>query len=256
MLGDWLQARGNRANLVIAAKGAHPLIESLDVPRASAFEVRADLEGSLAKLHTDVVDLYWLHRDDPARPVEHFIDLLNAFVREGKIRFFGASNWSTERLRAANDHARRSGQHGFSANQPFWRLGVQQSRPPPFTGYVKLDAGMYRWHLETGLALVPYTSQASGFFSKLARGDAGLESHEFHVPANLAAGRIVAELAAAKRVAPSAIVLAYLWSRPLPVVPIIGCRSLAQLEDSVAALPLRLAADEWRALDAASQSGL
>lgn len=256
ILGDWIAARRNRARLVLATKGAHPFIDSVDKPRTSAVEIRDDLEGSLRTLRTDVIDLYWLHRDDASRPVEHFIDLLNVFLREGKIRAFGASNWTAARLRAANDYAKQSGQQGFSANQPFWCLGVAASRPPPFTGFVKFDAEMYRFHRETGIAVIPYTSQANGFFSKLARGDASLEKHDFHVPPNLAAGRIVQELAAAKRVTPSAIVLAYLWSRPIPVVPIIGSRTIFQLEDGVAALPVHLTTDELAALEIATQSGL
>lgn len=256
VLGDWLAARGKREKLIIASKGAHPFIESLDVPRTSAVEIRDDLEGSLQTLRTEVIDLYWLHRDEPARPVEQFIDVLNAFLREGKIRAFGASNWTTDRLRAANAYAQQSGQQGFCANQPFWCLGVAQSRPPPFTGYVKYDAEMDRFHRETGLAVIPYTAQANGFFSKLARGDAGLERHDFHVPANLTAGRVVRELAALKRVAPSAVVLAYLWSRAFPVIPIIGSRTIAQLEDCIAALPVRLTPAEIATLESASQSGL
>src|SRR2546426_539997 len=66
VLGDWLTARGNRSHVVISTKGAHPFIESLTVPRTSAAEIRDDLEGSLKRLRTDVIDLYWLHRDDPS----------------------------------------------------------------------------------------------------------------------------------------------------------------------------------------------
>ena len=72
----------------------------------------------------------------------------------------------------------------------------------------------------------------------------------------IAAGDIVARLAREKRVAPSAIVLAYLWSRPFPVVPIVGSRTPAQLDDSAAALGMRLAPGELAALEAASQSDL
>lgn len=256
ILGDWLATRRNRPQLVIATKGAHPFIETPGKPRTSATELRDDLEGSLRTLRTDVIDLYWLHRDEPARPVEEFIDALNGFLRAGKIRAFGASNWTTVRLRAANAYAKQSGQQGFTANQPYWCLGVAQSRPPGFSGYVKYDAEMHRFHQETGMAVVPYTAQANGFFSKLARGDTGLAQHIFHVPANLAAGRIVIDLAAQKRVAPSAIVLAYVWSRPFPVVPIIGSRTIAQLEDCFAALGCRLTSAELASLEEASQSGL
>ena len=253
ILGDWLRARGHRDRLVIATKGAHPFIDSLTVPRTSAAEIRDDLDGSLRTLRLDVIDLYWLHRDDPARPVAHFIDLLNGFLREGKIRAFGASNWTAPRLRAANDYARASRQHGFVANQPLWSLGCQQTRPSKILGLAKFDADMLRFHGESGLAVVPYTSQANGFFSKLAP---NLAQHDYYTPPNLAAGKIVVELAAARHVAPSAIVLAYLWSRPFPVVPIIGSRTPDQLEDSAAALPVRLIAAELAMLDRASESGL
>jgi aryl-alcohol dehydrogenase-like predicted oxidoreductase len=260
ILGDWLHARGHRDSIVISTKGGHPFIESLRVPRTSAAELRTDLEGSLRSLRTEVVDLYWLHRDDESRSVEHFIDVLNAFVREGKVRAFGASNWTAARLRAANTYAAASGQRGFAANQPFWCLGCQAARPPAFSGYVKFEADAWRFHRDTGLAVIPYTSQAGGFFSKLAlpaaQQPASFAAHEFHVPANLAAGKIVLELAAAKNITPSAIVLAYLWSRPFPVVPIIGSHTAAQLEDSFAACAVRLAASELRALEDASESGL
>ncbi len=260
VLGDWLRARGSRDRLVIATKGAHPFLESVNVPRSSAAELREDLEGSRRTLRVETIDLYWLHRDDPSRPVAHFIDLLNAFQREGKIRAFGASNWSAARLRAVNDYARVSGQNGFSANQPFWCLGCQAAKPPPFTGYVLFDAEAWRFHRETGLAVIPYTSQANGFFSKLARPKeqrpADLAEHAFHTPPNLAAGEIVGRLAREKRVAPSAIVLAYLWSRPFPVVPIVGSRTPAQLDDSTAAPDVRLTPGELRELELTSKSGL
>ena len=260
ILGDWLQARGHRDRLVVSTKGGHPFIESPDVPRTSAAEIRDDLESSLRQLRLEVIDLYWLHRDDPARPVGHFIDLLNSFRREGKIRAFGASNWTAARIQAANEYARASGQQGFIASQPLWSLGCQQARPPRISGLVKFDAGAYRLHRATGLAVIPYTSQANGFFSKLAlppdRQPAELATSDYHTPPNLAAGRVVVRLAREKGVNPSAIVLAYLWSRPFPVIPIVGCRTSAQLEDSAAALPVRLAPGELAALDAASPSGL
>lgn len=260
ILGDWLAARGHRAKLVLATKGAHPFIESLATPRSSAAEIRDDLEGSLRTLRTDVIDLYWLHRDDPSRPVEHFIDLLNTFQREGKIRAFGGSNWSAARLRAANAYAKRSGQQGFTANQPLWCLGSVQARPPSDPTLVRFDRAAYDFHHETGLTVIPYTSQAKGFYTKLAlpeeKRPADLAKNENHTPPNLAAAVVAGEIARARNVNLSTIVLAYLWSRPFPVVPIVGCRTLAQLEDCAAALPVRLTPAELAALETTSQSGL
>ena len=260
VLGDWLKVRGRRDQLIVATKGAHAFIESLDTPRTSAAEIRDDLEGSLRTLRTDVIDLYWLHRDDPARPVEHFVDLLNAFVGEGKIRAFGGSNWSPIRLHAANDYARKSGQRGFSASQPLWCLGSAAAVPPKDPGLVKFDAAAHRFHTETGCAVIPYTSQAKGFYTKLAlppeKRPANLAQHDFHTPPCLAAAAVATDIARARGVNQSAIILAYLWSRRFPVIPIIGCRTVTQLEDSVAALPVRLTAAELSALEAASESGL
>ncbi|HYD85093.1 MAG TPA: aldo/keto reductase [Opitutus sp.] len=260
LLGDWLETRGHRSSLVIATKGAHPELETPTVPRSSAAEIRTDLEGSLRSLRVDAVDVYWLHRDDPSRPVEHFIDLLNAFLREGLIRSFGASNWTADRLRAAHDYAQRSGQKGFVANQPLWSLGSRHAHPSPIHGLVRYDPAAHAFHHETGLAVIPYSSQASGFFSKLAlpadRRPPGLGKHAFHTPPNIAAGEIVARLAEEKGVAPSAIVLAYLWSRSFPVVPIVGCRTIEQLDDSIRAVPVRLTDEERQALETASDSGL
>jgi aryl-alcohol dehydrogenase-like predicted oxidoreductase len=260
ILGGWLQARGNRSRLVLATKGAHPFIESLQTPRTSAAEIRDDLEGSLHTLRTDVIDLYWLHRDDATRPVGHFIDLLNAFRREGKIRAFGGSNWSVARLQAANAYAAESGQQGFTASQPLWCLGSAQARPTTDGGLVRFDRAAYDFHRTTGLAVVPYTSQAKGFYAKLAlppeQQPADLAQNEYYCPPNLAAAAVAGRIAQHRGVNLSAIVLAYLWSRPFPVVPIVGCRTVAQLEDCAAALPVRLAGAELAELEAAAQSGL
>jgi len=260
VLGDWLRARGNRAQLVIATKGMHPDLATIRVPRSSAAEIRADLEASLRALRVETIDLYWLHRDDPARPVGHFLDLLNAFVREGKVRAFGFSNWTAVRLRAAHDYARHSGQQTLTANQPFWCLGCRQSKEPGFTGWVKMDAAMHAFHVESGVAVIPYTAQAKGFFTKAQlpseRQPRDFAAHEFNTSANQALARVVGAIARTRGVPPNAIVLGYLWTRPFPVVPIVGASSPVQLDDNFAAAGFRLDADEMRALEAASNSGL
>ncbi len=261
VLGDWMKSHGRREELVISTKGAHPFIDSLDIPRTSSVEIQDDLDGSLSTLRTGHIDLYWLHRDNPHLPVEHFIELLNGFVRAGKIRHFGASNWSVARMREANAYAQKTGQQGFVANQPGWSLGCQHARPPQDPSLVRFDATADAFHRETGLTANPYSSQAGGFFTKLSlpadRRPADFEQNEFYTPINLATGKVVIEMAARHKVSPNAIVLAYLWSaRSYPVVPIIGARSLAHLDDSIAATSLTLTLEERRQLEDVSQSGL
>lgn len=109
-IGRWMKARGNRPAIVLGTKGAHPDLSAMHVPRLSAQDIAADVNASLSHLQTDCIDVYWLHRDDPARPVEEIIHTLNDLVAAGKIRHFGCSNWRAPRIRAANAYA---AQHGL-----------------------------------------------------------------------------------------------------------------------------------------------
>ena len=75
--------------------------------RLSEQEVRKDLEESLRTLGKETIDIYWLHRDDPTIPVERLIEMLETFKREGKIRYYGCSNWTEDRIRAAQSYAKK-----------------------------------------------------------------------------------------------------------------------------------------------------
>ncbi|WP_240414916.1 aldo/keto reductase [Paenibacillus periandrae] len=100
-LGRWMKERGNRDQLIIATKGGHPLLDTPLVSRLSAAEIEQDILGSLQRLGTDYIDLYYLHRDDPHIPVETLIDILETHVRQGHIRYYACSNWTLERLEQA-----------------------------------------------------------------------------------------------------------------------------------------------------------
>ncbi len=253
ILSDWVKARPTEAARVcIATKGMHPDLATPTVPRSSEAEIRHDLESSLRTLRLESVPLYWLHRDDPTKPAAFFVDLLNALHREGKVHAFGASNWTAARLREAHEHAQRTGQKGFAANQPLWAMGCLQARPPKIHGLVLFDDAAHAFHRETGMAVIPYTSQAGGFFSKWARPfwsrPRKFSAHDWHTPANLVLAKVAQRLAEARGVPISAIVLAWLRAQPFPVVPIVGGHTAAQLEDSVAALGVQLTAEEMRVL--------
>ena len=84
--------------------------------------IRKQNQESLERLQTDYTDFYVLHRDDPSYPVEKVIDVLNELVEEGKVKRFGASNWSLERIQAANEYAKAHGLKGFSLVSPAYSL--------------------------------------------------------------------------------------------------------------------------------------
>lgn len=255
MIGRWLAARNNRSSIILATKGAHPPLDDMQRARMSRADITHDLEGSLRDLGTDHIDLYWLHRDDPAHPVEDVIDTLDDLANTGHIRHYGASNWTAGRIVAANAYARQTGKRPFVANQMMWSLAAPNPAGMLDDTLVEMDAPTLALHTRTGLTAVPYTSQANGFFSgRYERGVALPDSPAarsvqrlFYNDANFNRLERARDLAARLGWSPTRVILAYLRARPFPVFPIIGPRTLQQLDDSLPAGDLTLDAEgaEW-----------
>lgn len=245
-IGAWLKARGNRSRILIGTKGAHPNLATMHIARLAPADILHDLHGSLNHLQTDVIDLYWLHRDDPTRPVGEMIDTLAAQVKAGNIRAFGCSNWSTVRMQAALEYATAHGCHGFVANQPMWSLAQPNAAAFGMPGLAAMDDAMFAFHQQSGWAVVPYTSQARGFFQKVAvQGPAGLSERDrraYWNETNARRAMVVQQLAEEHEATPSQIALAYLLQQPITTIPVIGCRTVAQLQDSVGATAITLSA--------------
>lgn len=243
MLGRWLTARGTRDRVVLATKGGHPPLEDMRRGRLSRQDLQSDLEASLTDLRTDVVDLYWLHRDDPSHPVEDIVDTLNDLADSGALRAFGASNWSAPRLREANAYAGRAGLRPFVANQMQWSLAEPNPGSIGDPTLVVMNDATGHLHRESGLAAVPYSSQANGFFGgKYGRGKRQVDSPSarqvqklYSNDANFGRLERVQEVAARLGRSPNAVALAALMAEPFPVFPIVGAYTLGQLEDSVGA---------------------
>ncbi len=89
-IGAWLRERRNRAQVVLSTKGAHPELATMHISRLSPAEIASDLEDSLRHLGVETIDIYWLHRDDPSRPVAEILETLSAHARAGKIAITAA----------------------------------------------------------------------------------------------------------------------------------------------------------------------
>jgi aryl-alcohol dehydrogenase-like predicted oxidoreductase len=113
-LGDYFKRNG-RGDWIVITKGGHPAapnyrrVDDYLSPRRLA----ADIDDSLGHLGIDRIDLFFLHRDDPSRPVEELMDYLAEEVSRGRIRYLGASNWRCYRIDAANAYAAREGLPGL-----------------------------------------------------------------------------------------------------------------------------------------------
>ena len=163
-LGKWIAARGVRDKVVIITKGAHP---NADRKRVTPFDITSDLHDSLARLKTDTIDLYLLHRDDPAVPVGPIVEVLNAHVKAGKIRAFGGSNWTPQRLEEANAYAKKNGLAGFVASSPNFSLADQVKEPwgDCITISGPGNAAVREIYRASQMPLFVWSSLGGGFFS-------------------------------------------------------------------------------------------
>ena len=247
-IGAWLKGR-NRDDVVIATKGAQVDMRAGDYRnRVTPEDIASDLAESLDHLGIDTIDLYWLHADNPQAPVGPIMDALFAHQDAGKIRYIGASNWTPERIREANAYAASKGRQGFVASQTFWGLAAPEREASAAQGYqLYYEDGYQDIHAE-GVTMIPYSAQSGGYFTKLdAGGEAALPDFlkaRYANPVNTKRFAAVKDVAAKHDASINDVVLGYLVNQPNATVPIFGARSPEQVEDSVKAADLALAADE------------
>jgi aryl-alcohol dehydrogenase-like predicted oxidoreductase len=256
ILGDWLAARRHKGHIIVATKGGHPPIDAMDRPRLSRGELGRDLDESLQAMRIERIDLYYLHRDDRSIPVEDIVDTLEGFITQGKIRSYGCSNWRVDRIEAAQKYARGRGWHGFVASQCLWNLGVHGMRPYQVPLIVQFDASMRRYHQTTGLAAIPFSSQANGFFAKLLADDAtsiqALRASNYWTLRNLELAEAIREVAQEKGMTATGVMLGYLLSQAFPVAPIVGCYTLGHLRECLEGAEMSLDLETVKHLEKAA----
>lgn len=266
LLGRWLRHDGRRDRVFLATKGSalpaySPELWAADgTPNwelarrtfagAGADTLRHAVDGSLRRLGTDHIDLYYVHVDDLATPLEETLAALAGLVQAGKIRYLGWSNvrtWRLERIRQLCDR------YGWPAP-----VAVQQQhsylRPGPgtdsvsITGFEQLDyLGAHE-----DLTLVAYSPILKGIYDDPAKRTGHPMLAPYAGPDTDARLAALAEVAAEAGVTPNQLVLAWLMRQPSPrTVPLIGPRTPEQFEAALPALDLKLDEDQLRRLDAA-----
>lgn len=245
LLGRWIAARGIRDQVVIIAKGAHS-------PLCNPEALRAQLVEQLAWFGTDHADLYLMHRDNPDVPVGEFVDVLNELMHEGRIRSFGGSNWSLDRVRKANAYAKRKGLQGFSMVSN--NLSLAEMVNPVWPGCIHVhDRESRKWFKKTGIALLPWSSQARGFFVPSRAHPDKVEDaslvQSWYSPDNFKRQARAIELAGKYGVDPINIALAWVLNQPFPTFPLIGPRTLAETRSCIKALDVTLTRREMAYLN-------
>ena len=250
-IGDWMRDRGVRNSVVVESKGAHP---NGDRKRVTPYDIGADLLDSLARLRTDSIDIYLLHRDDPDVPVGEIVDALWEHLQAGRIASYGGSNWTHARVQAANDYARSNGRAPFAASSPNYGLAEQVADPwGANSGSVTLsgpeNAEARAWYADTGLPVLAWSSLGRGFFSgRFGRADLesksdlldGAATRAYLHESNLQRLDRVEELAGERGCTVPQMAMAYVLAGSMNTYPIVGAANRDELVANDAALSIKL----------------
>lgn len=242
IVGHWMRERGNRSDVVLCTKvGKFPGNQGL-----SRSQIMAGIDGSLRRLQTDYIDLYYCHADDLETPLEETLRALGELVSAGKVRAIAASNYSADRLSEALRIADEIGLPRFSAVQPQYSLVVRDEFEGPLQDVCERE----------GLACLPYWPLAAGFLTgKYDAAPSGARSDtvsQFQTPRNEAILNVVRAVADRHGVAPATVALAWLLTRSTVAAPIASASRVEQLPALVASTNLELTDQDLADLDAVS----
>jgi aryl-alcohol dehydrogenase-like predicted oxidoreductase len=257
ILGRWLPSK-RRDDLVIATKVRFSMGSGPNDLGLSRKHILSAVEASLRRLNTDYIDLYQVHMWDPGTPLEETLDTLHQLVRNGKVRYVGASNYAGYQLQKAIDLSRQMGGEPFSCLQPLYNM---------------LDRS-FEWELlpvceAEGVGVIPWSPLRGGWLSgKYRRGmsapppDTRIEeaekqgwSESWALYANERTWHVIDELlavAAEVEKTPAQVALNWLLRKPAVTAPILGVRTLAHLEDNLGATGWSLTSEQVTRLDQAS----
>lgn len=245
VIGTWLKERGNANDLVIATKGAHYNFDTPNVSRVSREDVYMDLDESRKILGMDTIDFYWLHRDDESKEIGEIIDFMEQLVQEGKIRYYGASNYSVERLKEAEAYAKQHGKQGFSAVSNQWSLASKRNEAieaeKKESSLITTSYEQYCWHVDSKKPLVPYSATAEGFFYKMYQDGRRLDMNNrvnkqeevsvYWTDRNMMIYNDMLRLNRELGLSFISMSIAYLLNQPFEVYPVCGVSDIAQLDD-------------------------
>jgi aryl-alcohol dehydrogenase-like predicted oxidoreductase len=257
LLGRWLRSRGLGDELTIATKvGGRPPrpAEQLteDLEGLSPRVIKESAERSLEHLGRDRIDVYYAHVPDPAVPLEDQVEAFGTLAAEGAVGLVGLSNhwaWQIERSRTIAARAGLPGCEVLQHHHTYFRARTDQAGLRSRDGSIGVTDGHLLSYLraEPGLALVAYTPLLSGAYVRADRPLSDLYDHAGTRARRVALDEVVRETGATA----NQVVLSWLMGGELPIIPLVGASSVAQLDESLAAADLELSPEQRDRLDRA-----
>ncbi len=258
-LGNWIAERNLRDKVVILSKCGHP--SSLGRKRVNEKDIRKDFEISSQYLQTDYIDIYLLHRDDPDIDAGLAVEVFNAMHAEGKIGAFGGSNWTHQRIAAANEYAYKHNLIPFSVSSPNFGL-ADQVNDPWGGGCVTISGPgneeARKWYRENQMPVIAYSSLGRGFFSGKVRGDASESVYGvldeasvrgYAYPENFERLRRCEKLSAEKGCSVAQIAMAWIYQQRINTFAVVSTGKASRMQENIDALHIELSKEEILYLD-------
>lgn len=259
-LGNWIKERKNRDDVVVISKGCHPY-DGID--RLTPEDLRNDIEKSFKRLNSDYIDIYLLHRDVTEVEVGSIVEILNEYHKAGKIKAFGGSNWTHQRIEEANQYANEHGLVPFTVSSPNYGLCRQVNDPwggssgcVTITGEENADAR--RWYIEQGVSVLAYSSLGRGLFSgkiksnEIEKAKSIMEPGAVHAYCHAENFERLAraeKLAQQKNCTVAQIALAWMMKQEITAFPIVSASTGIRMRENVKSLEIRLSDEESRWLN-------
>lgn len=223
IIGDWMKARGNRSEMVIATKVAKLATR----PGLSAANIAAAAEDSLRRLGTDYIDIYYAHHDDEEVPLEESLTAFNKLVTSGKVRYLAASNYSAARLEEALKISRDLGMSEYLLLQPNYNAIVRN----------EYEGDLMAVAVKEDIPVLPYFSLAAGFLTGKYQPGIEVDSvragdmPDYKNDRGWAILNAITEIAKQENTSIAAVALGWLRSQPGVVTPIASARTTEQLAE-------------------------
>jgi aryl-alcohol dehydrogenase-like predicted oxidoreductase len=248
IIGEWLKQSGKRDRVLIATK------VGLDMGGGrkglSKKHILRSADESLARLQTDYIDLYQSHTEDKETPQEETLEAYGELIKEGKVRWIGASNFRPETLRESFEISSKKRLPRYESLQPHYNLYER----------AEFESGLEAVCRENNIGVIPYFSLASGFLTgkyrpeeDLANRSRGSRVQKYLTPRGFRILAALDEVAKDYKATPAQVSLAWLLSKPTITAPIASATNLKQLDELLEATRLKLEPAAVQKLDAASE---
>ncbi len=244
IIGRWFaQGGGRREKVVIATKVYGKMGDWPNESRLSALHIKRACEGSLRRLQTDYIDLYQMHHIDRDTPWEEIWQAMEQLVREGKVLYVGSSNFAGWHIAQANEEARRRNFMGLVSEQSLYNLSARMIELEVIPACQSYGVGIIPWSPLGGGLLGGVLQKAAEGRRADARMQERIDRHRAQLEAYEGFCRELGEQ-------PADVALAWLLRQPAVTAPIIGPRTVEQLNASLRALEMNLSDDALARLDA------